>query len=144
MRKPQYTRKKQKNPYLILLFIIIIPVAYYFIFHMNKDEITIEDASEYLVGSWQRMDGNYRIEITAVGDEGLLDAGYFNPGPINVGKSGWRVHEKVLQVFIQMDDVNYPGSFYDLKYNKEKNILHGTYYQAVAKETYNISFKRKQ
>ena len=144
MKKPKYSRKKKRNSYLLFLFIIIIPIAYYFIFHMNNNKITSKDATEYLVGSWQRTDAVYRIEITAVGDEGMLDAAYFNPNPINVGKSGWRVHEKVLQIYVQMDDVNYPGSFYDLRYNKEKDILHGTYYQAVAKETYNVSFKRKQ
>lgn len=143
MTKTKYTGKKKKNLYLIYFFIILIPVAYYFLFYNNNGEITSKDASEYLVGSWQRTDAAYLIKITAVGDEGVLDAAYFNPNPINVGKSGWRVHEKVLQIFVQMDDVNYPGSFYDLRYNKEKDMLHGTYYQAVAKETYNVSFKRK-
>lgn len=144
MSKPKYTLKKKKNLYLIYFFIILIPIAYYFLFYNNNGEITSKDASEYLVGSWQRTDAAYLIKITTVGDEGVLDAAYFNPNPINVGQSGWRVYEKVLQIYVQMDDVNYRGSFYDLSYDKEKNILRGTYYQATLKQTYNVIFKRKQ
>lgn len=143
MKKTKYTRKKKKNKLALYLLILIIPIAYYFIFHLNKDEITTEDATEYLVGSWQRTEGNYIIKIDKVKEDGLLDAAYFNPGPINVGRAGWRVHEKILQIYVVLDDVNYPGSTYELSYNKETKMLDGTYYQATMKQTYQISFKKK-
>jgi len=144
MSKTKFTRKKKKNIYLVYLFIIIIPVAYYFLFIMNSDEISRKDANKYLVGSWLRTDGAYTITITEVKEDGLIDATYFNPDPINVGKAGWKIREKVLQVYVLLDDVNYPGSVYELNYNKEQDILTGTYYQATMKQTYEVSFRKQE
>src|SRR5262245_38211615 len=43
-----------------------------------------------LVGRWQRPDGGYVIEIRNVATNGKLDAGYFNPRPINVARAEWQ------------------------------------------------------
>ncbi len=50
---------------------------------------------------------------------------------------------RLLQIYVVLDDVNYPGSTYELSYNKETKMLEGTYYQATMKQTYQISFKKK-
>ena len=40
-----------------------------------------------LMGRWQRTDGSYVIEIHSIDTEGKIEAGYFNPNPINVEKA---------------------------------------------------------
>lgn len=142
--KIKYTLKRPRNQYIIFLFILIIPVAYFVIFIMNSDKVSPDNASDYLIGTWNRTDGDYSIKISKVKDDGTLAAGYFNPQPINVGRTGWRIQENVLQVFVLLDDLNYPGSYYDLSYDKETETLNGTYYQATMKQTYQVSFQMKQ
>jgi hypothetical protein len=76
--------------------------------------------------------------------EGTLKAEYFNPRPINVGKAEWRSIDDRIQVFVKLQDVNYPGSTYMLVYDPEHDRLHGFYYQAVVKGTYDVVFVRKK
>ena len=102
-----------------------------------------KDLTEQLTGSWLRSDGNYTIDISEAEPDGRLVAMYFNPNPIHVGRSGWRIKEGVLQVYIELSDENYPGSIYQLIYHEETDELSGTYYQAVTKQTYQVYFKRK-
>ena len=99
----------------------------------------VEDS---LAGVWLRSDGTYRIEITEVKDDGTLIAKYFNPNPINVGKSGWRIQNDELQLFVELSDENYPECLYKLSFDDASGTLIGTYYQAVAKQTYEVSFKK--
>lgn len=95
-----------------------------------------------LVGQWLRSDGPYTIEIVEVMDEGKLTATYFNPGTINVGHSGWRVKDEKLQIYVELQDENYPGSLYELIYDEDTEILSGTYYQAVSRQTFDVEFNR--
>lgn len=100
------------------------------------------DVEASLAGVWLRSDGTYRIVITEVKDNGTLIAKYFNPNPINVGKSGWRIQNDELQLFVELSDENYPGSFYELTSDAVSGMLSGTYYQAVSKEAYEVSFEK--
>jgi hypothetical protein len=97
-----------------------------------------------LAGSWLRADGNYTIEIKAANEDGKLDAAYFNPDTINVGRAGWRMKNDALQIYVELRDVNYPGSIYQLTYNDESDQLSGTYYQAVSRQTFEVKFKRNE
>lgn len=101
-----------------------------------------EDPSEKLLGTWQRTDGTYKIVIEEVLPDGEMTAKYLNPKSINVGKSSWTIQDEVLHIYVELRDENYPGSLYKLVYNDKNQNLTGTYYQAVARETYNISFKK--
>jgi hypothetical protein len=47
-----------------------------------------------------------------------------------------------LTVFVELRDVNYPGSTYTLQYDAASDRLMGTYFQAVAKQTFRIEFAR--
>ncbi len=96
-----------------------------------------------LKGKWLREDGTYTIEIFSVGADGLMDAGYFNPNPINVGKSSWMVNEGNIILEIVLKDVNYPGSKYNLFYDKLSDCLIGNYFQAVQGINYDVLFSRK-
>jgi hypothetical protein len=97
---------------------------------------------EVLKGKWQRPDGGYVIAITNVTDAGALGVGYFNPHPIHVGRAQASRDNGTLQVLIELQDENYPGSTYRLTFDPAADQLKGTYYQAVAKETYSIYFVR--
>lgn len=100
-------------------------------------------ATETLTGSWVRSDGGYTIQIMEVKEDGKLESLYLNPNPINVGKSEWRIEDNFLKIYVELQDKNYPGSLYQLTYDKEKKILYGTYYQAVDKATFEVYFTKK-
>ncbi|MEI8233145.1 MAG: hypothetical protein WCH57_00495 [Verrucomicrobiota bacterium] len=95
-----------------------------------------------LQGKWMRSDGDYTIEIKSVGPSGAMDAGYFNPQPIHVAKAQATQEGGVAKVFIELRDVNYPGSSYTLLYAAANDQLKGTYFQAVSQESYDIYFER--
>jgi len=95
-----------------------------------------------LAGKWLRSDGSYTIEVFSVKEDGKMDAGYFNPNPINVEKSEWKIAENNLYVRIVLKDVNYPGSTYTMMYNIEKDLLTGNYFQAVEGVNYDVAFQR--
>lgn len=97
---------------------------------------------EKLIGRWQRADGGYIIELKNPKPEGLIEAGYFNPNPINVGKSAWQSKDGRLKVLVELQDQNYPGSLYTLEYQSLVDKLTGTYFQAVERVSYNVEFSR--
>jgi hypothetical protein len=95
-----------------------------------------------LAGRWVRPDGGYVLELKEIGKDGTVKAAYFNPRPINVSRAEIRRSEAEITVFIELRDVNYPGSTYNLRYNPGIDRLTGTYFQAVQGETYRIEFIR--
>jgi hypothetical protein len=97
---------------------------------------------EKLVGRWQRTDGGYIIELKNPTPAGLIEAGYFNPNPIHVGKSAWQSKDGRLMVLVELQDQNYPGSLYNLEYQSPVDKLTGTYFQAVERVSYNVEFTR--
>ncbi len=98
--------------------------------------------AEKVVGRWSRPDGDYVLEIRSVNAEGEAQAAYFNPQPIHVAQAKVSREGGSLRVYVELRDVNYPGSTYRLVYDPAGDCLQGTYYQAVAKETYDILFVR--
>jgi hypothetical protein len=95
-----------------------------------------------LVGNWERTDYPYKISISAVLDDGNLKAAYFNPKSINVGKATWNNADGILKIYVELRDVNYPGSSYKLNYDAEKDALAGEYFQAVQGITLEVPFTR--
>jgi len=95
-----------------------------------------------LAGRWLRPDGGYVLELKDIGSNGRLKARYYNPKEINVAKAGWRRSSGILQVFVELRDVNYPGSTYTLVYSPDKDRLEGNYYQAQQGQKYAIGFIR--
>ena len=71
-----------------------------------------------LVGRWVRTDTPYVIDIQRVGRDGTLEAGYYNPRPIHVARAMAKSESGEMGVFIELRDVNYPGSTYTLVYNR--------------------------
>ena len=98
--------------------------------------------SKRLIGQWVRPDGGYILEIKEIGKDGTLKAAYYNPRPINVARAEFSRKDGSLTIFIELRDVNYPGSKYNLKYDPRTDGLIGTYFQAVQGETYDVEFTR--
>jgi len=103
-----------------------------------------EAAAEGLVGRWIRPDGGYVLEIRSAQADGKLDAAYLNPRSIKVSRAEWRREEGRLLVFVELRDVSYPGSTYDLRFVPDKDSLVGAYYQAVQKQTFDVEFVRQK
>jgi hypothetical protein len=95
-----------------------------------------------LKGKWLRPDGGYVIEITSVDDAGKLSAAYFNPQPIHVARAEATYAGGATKVFIELRDVNYPGSTYTLTYIPDKDLLVGIYYQALQQQSFEVYFER--
>jgi hypothetical protein len=99
-------------------------------------------AFQKLEGRWQRDDGGYILDIRGVDAAGKLTAAYLNPRPINVATAEASMLGQTLRVFIELRDVNYPGSTYQLTYDPADDSLKGSYFQAALKETYEVAFAR--
>ena len=97
---------------------------------------------QMLKGRWQRNDGGYVIDIRSVEPGGKLTAGYFNPRPINVAKAEASRDGETVRVFIELRDVNYPGSTYTLTFDPAADRLSGIYFQAIERVTYDVYFTR--
>jgi len=134
--------RSRKSRIIILILVIVVINGIWFLF-LRDDGISTSKASNLLVGEWIRTDGDYTIEINILEEDGVLSAFYFNPNPIHVGRSGWKVKDETLWIFVELQDENYPGSLYELGYDKENDMLKGTYYQAVARQTFNVEFTKK-
>jgi hypothetical protein len=103
-------------------------------------ELTAE--FERLKGKWQRPDGGYVIELRELLPGNQVAAGYFNPGPINVGEAKIFSENGFTKIFVKLQDKNYPGSTYTLIYDGASDQLRGIYFQAVQGAEYQVQFVR--
>ena len=97
---------------------------------------------EKLKGRWSRTDGDYVVEVRSIDSDGKMDAGYFNPQPIKVAKAEASQDGATTKVFIELRDVNYPGSTYTLAYDRDADMLKGIYFQAASGQQYEVYFER--
>ena len=98
--------------------------------------------AKLLEGRWIRSDGGYVLELHDVANDGSLTASYFNPQSVKVFQSFWTTDKGALAVFIELRDVNYPGSKYSLRYDPAADRLQGLYFQAIEQQFYEIEFVR--
>jgi hypothetical protein len=98
---------------------------------------------ERLVGRWVRPDGGYVLEIRSVSAEGVVDASYLNPRSIRVARAEARRMGDALTLFVELRDVNYPGSTYQLVYDPGRDLLVGKYFQALQQQTFEVEFVRR-
>ena len=75
--------------------------------------------------------------------DGSLQALYFNPKPIHVGKTEAAEQGGLVQVMIELQDVNYPGSTYVLRYNRAQDVLQGIYFHPTSQQSYEVGFLRQ-
>lgn len=100
------------------------------------------DGFEQLTGRWLRPDGGYIIEVRRVEPGGKLIAAYFNPRPIHVVQSEASRDGETVNIFVELQDVNYPGSSYRLTYDPVRDCLKGSCFQAAIKQTFAVYFVR--
>ena len=93
-------------------------------------------------GRWIRTDAPYVIELRHSQD-GSLQAAYFNPRPIHVGKTDFAEQGGLLQIMIELQDLNYPGSTYVLSYDLPQDLLRGIYFHPESKQSYEVGFVRQ-
>ena len=139
--------EKTKNLSIILFAMIITLAAIlYFLLRDEPGGIGKESGNyleeKLLAGSWVRTDGSYVIHVENVAEDGRLTAKYYNPSPINVSRSEWSKDAGTIKLFVELRDINYPGSKYLLNYLPDDDILAGDYYQAVQGITLYVEFKR--
>ena len=97
-----------------------------------------------LVGKWMRPDGGYIISVQGVDPDGRVDAGYFNPRPINVSRAEASAEGKTIKLFIELQGVGYPGSTYELVYDPKNEVLFGIYFQAAMQQRFDVVFVRRE
>lgn len=82
------------------------------------------------------------MAINSINEGGAIDAAYFNPYPIHVGNAVASHDGSLTKVFLELRDVNYPGSTYSLSYDPSTDQLKGIYYQAVERQNFQVLFER--
>ena len=108
----------------------------------SQEQSSGEPDGQRLAGRWVRPDGGYILELGEIHEGGSLKAAYFNPRPIKVSQAVWARQGGKITVLVELRDVNYPGSTYNLEYDAKSDRLKGTYFQAVERQTFNIEFVR--
>jgi hypothetical protein len=104
---------------------------------------TPDPGFEKLVGRWERADGGYILEVKRAEADGRLEASYLNPSPIHVAQATASRQGTSINVFVELRDVNYPGSTYTLVYDPENDKLEGTYFQALQQQRFSVVFARR-
>jgi len=131
---------------LIVLVFAIAAGAGFWVFKAHRTETTLKTSPvvgfEILKGRWLRADGGYILEVRSASPEGKLDAFYFNPKSIHVAKAEASMQGAALKVFVELRDVNYPGSTYSLTYDASSDRLMGNYFQAALRQTFDVVFER--
>ena len=102
------------------------------------------EAYAVLVGEWVRADGGYVLAVSGVAADGKATASYFNPRPINVARAEAKLEGALVGLFVELRDVNYPGSTYTLGYDTATDQLKGIYYQAAQGAQYEVEFSRRR
>jgi hypothetical protein len=140
--------KKNKAIYISAAAITILIVVLIILFTNNSEDVLQSNKKtadkNLLAGDWVRTDAGYLIKIINLNVDGTLEAQYFNPNPINVGNATWQENYGNLEVIVELQDVNYPGSKYTLSYLPDRDILAGDYFQAVQGLNFYVEFAKKK
>lgn len=102
-----------------------------------------EDRYRKLLGRWQRTDADYVVEVRSLdGGTGRGEVAYFNPRPIRVSQVQAAEEGGKVTLFVELDDVGYPGCNYRLTYFPATDQLYGVYYQAAIEQSFDVEFER--
>jgi hypothetical protein len=141
----------------VLLTVGVITAAAFFLLHGKPTgaqspapQTTKESAAapevkagfDRLKGRWRRPDGGYVLDISEIDASGKMDAGYFNPRPINISRAEAAQEGTTTTIFIELRDTNYPGSTYTLTYDPQSDQLKGVYFQAALQQSFDVVFVR--
>ena len=96
------------------------------------------------LGAQIRIDGGYVIAIKSVGANGQLDAMYFNPAALPFAQARALRQGDMLRAHFELQAGGYAGSTYDLTYDAASDQLKGSFYQAVARQRFEVHFVRRR
>lgn len=82
--------------------------------------------------------------MARVTPDGKATVGYYNPRSIRVSRAEARREGNLVGLFVELNDVNYPGSTYTLGYEATTDQLKGIYFQAVERAQYEVVFVRRR
>jgi hypothetical protein len=135
---------EEKNRILTIIRRTFLTVAWVLlvIFGLSASDEVLADDFDPLLGRWQRADGGYVIEVRKILSDGRMDAGYFNPRPINVARAQASVFGDKIKIEVELRDKGYPGSTYTLIYAADKDALFGYYYHAPSRQNIDVVFVR--
>jgi uncharacterized protein (DUF2147 family) len=112
--------------------------------HAGPAASAAQPALGVLVGRWVRPDGGYVITIKGVDANGKLDAGYANPAPLPFYTAEASRDGAAVKLFFELRAGGYGGSTYSLAYDAASDQLKGVYYQAVARQKFEVAFLRSK
>jgi hypothetical protein len=130
--------------FVVVLFVWLLSCPALASQEQNTQENSGFSAAQKLEGRWVRQSGGYVLVLQDIMPDGSLKAYYLNPRNINVHVASWKFEDERLLLYVEMRDVNYPGSNYTLMYRASKDVLWGSYYQAVQKQTMDVYFVRSK
>ncbi len=126
----------------VLLIAVILPVICVSAFVVHKQRSETADY-EPLIGQWVRPDGGYVLDIKSISTDGKIAMAYLNPRPINVSKAQANTKAGKIELFIELRDKGYPGSYYTLTFKSERNLLVGVYHHLGLNRNFDVYFVRK-
>ena len=131
----------RKNRWLLFIagILTVVCVTAFVVYHQRSE------TADYgrLIGQWVRPDGGYVLDIRNVRSDGKLVLAYLNPRPINVSKAQANIKSGRINLFIELRDKGYPGSYYTLTFNSERNLLVGVYHHLGLNQNFDIYFVRR-
>jgi len=113
------------------------------IFPFDSTQSTASNDFQKLIGKWVRPDGDYVLDIKSVSPAGKIEMAYLNPRPINVSKAEANVDDGKIETFIELKDNYYPGNYYTLTYDSERDTLAGVYHHLGLKQNFDVYFIRR-
>jgi len=109
----------------------------------GKIDPVAKKATEQVIAQWARTDGDYILDIKKFNTDSTLEAAYYNPQPIHIAETRWKMQEGYVYFYVLFEDEGYPGSYYSLGYFPEEDRLYGVYFQAVQQQQFEVFFERK-
>jgi hypothetical protein len=149
--KPAVVKRKLPGGAVVFLGVVVVVFLGFWWWQFKAADIprapdrlmgTKAAVFDKLKGGWRRPDGGYVLAIKDVAESGAMEAAYFNPNPIHVAKAEALHNVSGTKVFVELRDVNYPGSTYTLTYDPARDRLKGIYYQAVERQRFEVVFER--
>ncbi len=144
MRKGKFIMKHSslKKKRLVLFTAVTLAVAVIAWFVVLALAEKNSDYSQ-LVGKWVRGSGGYVLDIRNVQSDGKIEAAYLNPKPINISKAIANIKTGRMELFVELRDKYYPGSYYTLTYDSKMDRLIGVYHHLGIGQNMNVFFSRK-
>jgi hypothetical protein len=136
----EYSSLKKKRLFVITAVVLAVAVIVGFVVFPLAEKKA--DYSQ-IVGQWVRATGGYVLDIQNVQPDGKLKATYLNPKSINISKAHANIKTGQIELFVELRDKYYPGSYYTLTYDSQKDILIGIYHHLGIGQNINVFFSRK-